>query len=216
MENIEGDESRRDGAGTGAPVLCAKRQELVENNIRLAYSGANRIQRPRWLSFDEWEAECLYVLVKAAAHFDFGLGFAFSTYFFRCLYTFRKNLTVRALADVRDIRRNRALHGENKDGAIMPGREDSHQWIDDEDTRYRLEEIQKKLQANSKIRIVFDMRREGKTFVEIARHFGCTKQNIEALWRKMLRQFAGVECRKSLTRVRPRGKSRLREGTHGD
>jgi len=194
--------------------LCSIRQELVTNNIRLAYSGANKIQRPRWLSYQEWEAECLFVLCKAAAHFDFEMGFAFSTYFFRCLFTYRKNLTVRALADIRDIRRNRPLHGKNKDGAIMPGREDSHQWIDDEDTKYRLEQMKEKLKADSKIRVVFDMRREGKTFTEIARHFNCSKQNIEALWRRMLRQFAGVECRKSLTRRKPRGKSRLREGTH--
>lgn len=199
MENIESDESRRNGAGVGAPVLCAKRQELVTKNIGLAYHAREKIRKPKFMSWDEWEAECLYVLVKSAAYFDFEMGFKFSTYYMRNIMRQRKRVTVYACAEMRDIRRTQALPGLEKDGSIMPGREERVNWIDDEFNKFHIERIRRRLPHGSRMLELFELRLQGKTFNEISVQFGCAKQNVEQLFKRLVKNFGTAPVRKTLT-----------------
>jgi len=64
--------------------LTAEQQTLVSDNLLLAWKYAKTNRPPPPLSQDEWESECLMVMVIAARGFDSQRGFKFSTYAYQC------------------------------------------------------------------------------------------------------------------------------------
>lgn len=60
-------------------VLTRQQQELVEQNIPLAYWFAKRVKAPLDLTVEEWESECLLSLVIAAESHDPSVG-SYSNY----------------------------------------------------------------------------------------------------------------------------------------
>lgn len=60
-------------------VLTRQQQELVEQNIPLAYWFSKRVKAPLDLTVEEWESECLLSLVIAAESHDPSVG-SYSNY----------------------------------------------------------------------------------------------------------------------------------------
>jgi RNA polymerase sigma factor (sigma-70 family) len=55
---------------TETKPLTAEQQVLVEQNVRLAHAYANSRAIPRGMSPDDWHAECVFQLVRAATTYD--------------------------------------------------------------------------------------------------------------------------------------------------
>jgi len=71
-------------------VLTREQQELVEQNISLAYWFSRRMRKPADMTHEEWESECLLALVIAAESYDPELG-SFSCYVGVCVRSRRSH-----------------------------------------------------------------------------------------------------------------------------
>jgi RNA polymerase sigma factor (sigma-70 family) len=70
-------------------VLTPEQSQLVAENIKLAYSFANRKKFPKQLDHEEIESRLFESLCRSAATWQPGQGAAFSTYAFNLFYTVR-------------------------------------------------------------------------------------------------------------------------------
>ncbi len=70
-------------------VLTPEQSQLVAENIKLAYSFANRKKFPKQLDREEIESRLFESLCRSAATWQPGQGAAFSTYAFNLFYTVR-------------------------------------------------------------------------------------------------------------------------------
>lgn len=157
-----------------AHKLTPDQQELVTANLGLAYGYARRSRPPAGMDSDEWEAECLYRLCKAAGSYEPSLGWKFSTYALRCLQSGWCHVATHRGRECRDWRRVTNL-GEWDSFAVEP-----RPLLDPaQDSRKQLERLLATLP--DKERAVLEGVVRGEILAQIGRKIGVTRERVRQI-----------------------------------
>lgn len=157
-------------------ALDRNAQALVEENYRFAYWVAGRIRAPLGFTQEEWVAECMFCMVRAANAFDATKG-RFLSLVYKYVRTHRANLIERGKAKRRGYEtKTTSIHDEAEGGGTFPDQVVAPESPDLVELRDLAEWAGNQL-TDQERRILAGMA-EGKTFTEIGQEFRLSKTTI--------------------------------------
>jgi RNA polymerase sigma factor (sigma-70 family) len=161
------------------PMLTAEQQNLVDDNLALAYKFSRKYRPPAYgISQDEWVAECLYRLVIAAAGYKPELGFRFSTYAF---HSFRHGMWRLGAMQ----KRNNQVNSLTETEGYIPGPS-----IDMDRGRYARAQLETLLPLlDERGASVLRQRMAGMTLAALAEHFKISKERVRQVQASAIQQL---------------------------
>lgn len=165
----------------GEPVrLTESQKKLAADNYKLALKFANTRRPPSGMDYEEWIAECFYLLVRAARKFDPELGFSFSSYAYRAMergrwavYKQRKQIRASATLDPITGKVLELEHLEDYREA-KPGQIEK---LEASQTHAEVDGLVRALPAD--LRLYMRQRMKGLSFRDMAAEWGVSRQALQ-------------------------------------
>ena len=167
------------------PMLTAEQQRLVDENLGLAYKFSRKYRPPAYgITQDEWEAECLYRLVIAAAGYKPELGFKFSTYAF---HSFRHGMWRLGAMQ----KRNNEVNSLTEIECLIPAPS-----IDMDRGRHARAQLENLLPLlDERGASILRQRMAGMTLAALAEHFKICKERVRQIQDNAIREL-NQHCKK--------------------